>query len=161
MGGFGMRSDRFVFACFVAGLGCCALVGGALTMEPAWIGKALQADLQREQDLRAIAYAVSAFEVRQRELPYNLEKLAEFQTAWSSSLPIGDPEDGQTYPYSRVDSQAFKLCANFKLSSLPASAAPARAPASPWAHPVGAHCFLFKGKTDTPAPDPAMADAKS
>jgi len=156
---------RTTFASFVAALGVCAIVGGFFTMEPAWIGQAQQTDLQRQRDLSAIANAIVVFKHKQDNLPYDLSKLAESPRPGTAPLALSDPETGQPYDYTRVTSHSYKLCAAFKLETLPTPTAPDRTPTrglpSPWTHSAGTHCFVFDDQSTTPLPDPTQGEARS
>lgn len=151
---------RTAFAGFVAALGGCAIIGGASTMEPAWIEQARQVDLQREQDLRALADAIVFFKISQKELPYDLSKLGETPRPRTAPLPLDDPESGQPYDYSRVNAHSYKLCATFKLETLPI-ATPMRGPPAPWRHSAGANCFVFDGQSNIPLPNPTPGEERS
>jgi hypothetical protein len=159
-----VNSARTTFALFVAGLGICAILGGVITMEPGWVAKARQDDVQREQDLRAIVSAIVYFRNQEKALPYDLSKLAETTQKWAGPLPLADPETGQAYDFARIGSQSYKLCATFKLASLPLQSASGQAasrdPYRSWLHPAGSHCFVFDDQSPTPIFDATHGQAK-
>jgi hypothetical protein len=156
---------RGAFANCVGALGACALIGGAFTMEPAWIGEAQEADLQRQRDLAAIASAIVNFENQVQDLPYDLPKLAESPRLSTAPLPLADPATGQLYQYARVDSHRYKHCATFKLESLPFGGARAqtlaRDPIDPWTHAAGATCFVFERQSPSPLPNLTQGGVRS
>jgi hypothetical protein len=161
-----VNTARSAFAYFVAALGGCALVGGISTMEPAWIAQAQKADFQRQQDLGAIADAIVFFKNARQDFPYDLSKLAENSRPSTAPLPLTDPESGRPYEYARIDSHRYKLCANFKLETLPTpppvhDQTPVRGSVSPWAHSAGPHCFVFDGQSPTPLPSPMPDEART
>ncbi len=159
-----MSDVRTAFASFVAAVGAIAIVGGVLTTEPAWIAEAQRTDLQRQLDLGAIANAIVFFERRHKDLPYDLSKLAESLPDGATPLALGDPESTRPYDYERLDSDRYKLCADFKLATLPASNTaelpPSRRPVPAWTHAVGTQCFVFNSRSGNPLPDPPPAEAK-
>ena len=67
-------------------------------MEPAWVGGAQMADLQRDRDLRAIASAIVDFEMRLNDLPYDLPKLDLSPRHRTTPLPLADPATGPALP---------------------------------------------------------------
>ena len=75
-----MNCVRGAFCLFVTVVGCGAIGGGALTAQPSWVVKAERADQQRQSDVATIAHAISLFEMRNKDLPYDLTKLAESLT---------------------------------------------------------------------------------
>jgi hypothetical protein len=159
-----VNGARTSFALFVAGLGICAILAGIATMEPNWVAKARQDDVQREQDLGAIVSAIVYFRNQEKALPYDLSKLVETTQKWAGPLPLVDPETAQAYDYARIGSHSYKLCATFKLASLPIQGAfsqpPARDPFRAWMHPAGAHCFVFDDQSPTPIFDATQGQAK-
>jgi hypothetical protein len=160
-----VNKTRGAFVYFVAALGGGALVGGISTMEPACIAQAQKADLQRQQDLVAIADAIVFFKNKRQDFPYDLSKLAENLRPATAPLPLTDPESGQPYDYARIDSHRYKLCANFKLETVRPPAVPDQTPVrvavSPWAHATGPHCFVFDGQSPTPLPGPMPDEART
>ena len=160
-----MNRVRGAFCLFVTVVGCGAIGGGALTAQPSWVVKAERADQQRQSDVATIAHAISLFEMRNKDLPYDLTKLAESLTDGTIRLSLRDEESDAPYDYERLDSRRYKLCANFALESLPGpvaaiDAASAHA-ADPWRHPAGPSCFLFDGESPTPLPVAPAAEAKN
>ena len=160
-----MNCVRVAFILFVGLVGCGAIGAGALTGEPDWVVKGEQADQRRQDDIATIARGVSLFETRRKELPYDLDKMAESQTDGTIQFAFRDSETDQPYDYERVDSRHYKLCANFTLASLPQPTATAEAGSAQttdaWAHPAGLTCFLFDGETPTPVPTAPAAETKN
>ncbi len=158
-----MNRVRGAFCLFVAVVGCGAIGGGALTVEPGWVVKAGQADQRRQRDVATIAHAISLFEMRRKELPYDLAKIAESLTDGTIHLALRDSETGEPYEYERLDSRHYKLCANFALESLPRPTTTGEAasaqPTDPWRHPAGLSCFQFDGEAPTPIPIAQAAEA--
>jgi hypothetical protein len=158
-----MNRVRGAFCLFVAIVGCGAIGGGALTSEPSWVAKADRADRRRQSEIAAIARAVSLYEMRRKELPYDLTKVAESQTDGAIHLALRDSETDAPYDYERLDSRHYKLCANFALESLPrptpAGEAESAQPKNPWSHQAGVSCFQFDGKVPTPVPIAPTAEA--
>ena len=159
-----MNRVRVAFVFIVGAIGCGAIAGGAMTNVPDWVVKGEQADQRRQDDIAAIAQAVSQFQTRKKELPYDLSKIAENQTDGAPQLNLNDSETAQPYDYERVDSRHYKLCANFTLASLrqPAAADGTETAQAidPWRHPAGVSCFLFDGEAATPTPVQPSAEAK-
>jgi len=159
-----MNRVRVAFMAFVGAIGCGAVGGSFLTGEPDWVVKAEQADQRRQDDIATIARGISLYEMRRKELPYDLAKMAEGQTDGAIQFAFRDSETGEPYDYERVDSSRYKLCANFALKSLLQPTATEEAgsaqPIDPWRHPAGLSCFLFDGGTPTPVPIAPAADAK-
>jgi hypothetical protein len=159
-----MNRVRVAFVLFVGAIGCGAIGGGALTGEPDWVVKGEQADQRRQNDIATIAHGISLFEMRRKELPYDLTKMAESQTDGTIQFAFRDSETGEPYDYERVDSRHYKLCANFTLASLPQPASTGEAERAQttdaWRHPAGMSCFLFDGETPTPVPTAPGAEAK-
>jgi hypothetical protein len=95
-----------------------------------------------------------------------MSKLAENSRPSTAPLPLTDPESGRPYEYARIDSHRYKLCANFKLETLPTpppvhDQTPVRGSVSPWAHSAGPHCFVFDGQSPTPLPSPMPDEART
>jgi len=159
-----MNRVRGAFYVFVAVIGCGAIGGGALTALPGWVAKAGQTDRRRQSDLATIAHAISLFEMRRKQLPYDLTKLAASPTDGTIQLALRDRETDDPYDYERLDSRHYKLCADFDLESLPRPTATAEAgsaqPTDPWRHPAGLSCFLFDGEAPTPVPIAPAVEAK-
>jgi hypothetical protein len=159
-----MNGVRVAFVLFVGVVGCGAIGGGALTGEPDWVVKGQQADQRRQDDIATIARGVSLFETSRKELPYDLDKMAQNQTDGAIQFSFRDSETGEPYDYERVDSRHYKLCANFTLASLPQPTAIDEAGSAQttdaWAHAAGLTCFLFDGETPTPVPIASAAEAK-
>ena len=159
-----MNPVRVAFALFVGALGCGAIGGGAFTNEPDWVVKGEQADQRRQADIATIAQAISLFENRRKELPYDLSKMVESQTDGAAPLSLSDSETAQPYDYERLDARRYKLCANFTLESLQSPSVSGEsdgAPApDPWRHPAGLACFQFNGENPTPIPSDSAAEAK-
>jgi hypothetical protein len=158
-----MNRVRGAFCLFVAVIGCGAIGGGALTAEPSWVAKAGQADRRRQSDVATIAHAISLYEMRRKELPYDLTKVVENQTDGTIHLALRDSETGEPYDYERLDSRHYKLCVNFVLESLPQQTivdeTGSAQPTDPWRHPAGLSCFQFDGETPTPVPIAPAAEA--
>jgi hypothetical protein len=92
----------------------------------------LRLDERRVSDLLQLSYTISTYWDESARLPAGLSDLVDGQRL--SSVPE-DPQSGTVYSYETVDTDSYRLCAEF-----------ARGSSQPitgdfWEHPAGPHCF--------------------
>jgi hypothetical protein len=93
----------------------------------------VEADNQRVQDLRNIAYAVNAMP----SLPASLAELH----ASMPGLRVTDPESAKVYDYAAKSGTQFELCATFRVKS---DAENRQLGSAFWSHGQGRTCFAFE-----------------
>ncbi|MDX1429680.1 MAG: hypothetical protein R3282_05300 [Rhodothermales bacterium] len=129
------KGNRIVVAVAIAVVAAAVVAGLILTGSPT-DERMRRLDMARTDDLRAIHSAVRGYWRRHDRLP---EALSEFAQEPDFSPDIRDPESDEVYPYRRLDSTAFELCAVFSLPSIQ----PERG-TDFWFHGAGRQCFFLE-----------------
>lgn len=133
------RRTHTLFSIVMSVVVLAAIVWGvALVGSPA-TARLQRFDYQRLADLRTVSREVQRLcqdpdikDALKRPLPATLDELATI--ARSERINLTDPETGERYSYTIVDSTTYELCATFSLTRDSDQAVF-------WNHPAGRHCF--------------------
>lgn len=96
-------------------------------------------DEQRVDDLRQLTRAINSSYSNTDSLPGNLANLVDGREL--RLLPT-DPETNQNYDYEIVDSETYRLCAEFSRNTDDEDRGDF------WSHAIGRQCFSFKAQSD-------------
>jgi hypothetical protein len=100
-----------------------------------------QIDLARLRDLQNLQRRVEAFHALRGRLPLSLDEALTAMPGDPGARP-DDPETGEPYGFTVVDSLSYTLCATFTAAD---SLGPWGGVTEPfWRHGAGPHCFTFK-----------------
>ncbi|MCF7836843.1 DUF5671 domain-containing protein [Candidatus Gracilibacteria bacterium] len=122
---------------FIAILLTCLVAAFTLVDSP-FRARELREDRERLSELQQISYAITDFYNQNSALPQNLETLVEDSKIREEVLR--DPVSDEKYQFETVDSQNYKLCANFTYSNSEEN--PREYFVDPaWEHDSGRACF--------------------
>jgi hypothetical protein len=108
--------------------------------------RSLEADQKRVQDLRQLAWAVQAWQKRNRALP---AQLSDLRTG-TAAARFNDPESGKPYGYRCLSDTRYEVCAEFAAAD-PVESSAYYATRSPfWNHGKGRTCFALDASEAVP-----------
>ena len=97
-------------------------------------------DERRVDDLRSISAELDFYWTREGTLPSSLEDLAKEPGVF---IELYNPETDQPYEYRVLDSNTYKLCAEFARDTADEQGRPHR---DYWSHGQGRHCFKLEAQ---------------
>jgi len=113
-----------------------AVVRGLFMIGPIEEQRNRKFDERRLSDLQRIVSSVEFYYRNHKELPENLDTLAELP---GSRVSLFDPESGKPYDYRRLSPETYELCATFALESDESTVLR-------WSHKAGRACFRLSVK---------------